>query len=132
MKLFASAKFYISEIKMSSIKCKALARLNAMSEITEVRVYRIENNGDLKAFASVTFNNAFVVHGIKILQGRDGLFIRMPSTKNKKTGEFKDVFHPINQPARENLTNAVLSKYSEGGSENISPRENPADENLTG
>jgi len=86
-----------------------------MSEITEVRIYRIENAGNLKAFASVTFDNAFVVHGIKIVQGKDGLFVRMPSRKNKKTGEFKDVFHPINQAARENLLNAVLSKYGEGG-----------------
>lgn len=95
-----------------------------MSEITEVRIYRVENTGDLKAFASVTFGNAFVVHGIKVMQGRESLFIRMP-TKNKKTGEFKDVFHPISQAARESLLSAVLSKYSEAGA----ARENQLDEN---
>jgi len=82
-----------------------------MAEITDVKIYKKEK-GNLRGFASVTFDNAYVVHGLKILEGDQGLWVSMPSSKNRR-GEFKDVFHPINREARETLVNAVLKAYRE-------------------
>ena len=82
-----------------------------MAEITDVKIYKREK-GNLKAFASVTLDNAYVVHGLKVLEGDQGLWVSMPSSKNKR-GEFKDVFHPISREAREVLVNAVLKAYNE-------------------
>jgi len=84
-----------------------------MTEITEVRIYKMENSGNLRAYATVTLDNAYAVHGLKILEGEKGLWVSMPATRSKKTGEFKDVFHPISQEAREGLVKAVLEKYQE-------------------
>lgn len=86
-----------------------------MSDITEVRIYKMENAGNLKAYATVTLDNAFAVHGIKVLEGDKGLWVSMPATKSKKTGEFKDIFHPISPEAREGLINSVITKYEEDG-----------------
>lgn len=81
-----------------------------MVEITDVRIYLRENSGNLKAYASVTLDGAFVVHGIKVLEGENGLWVSMPSTRNRR-GEFKDVFHPITRESRDQLVNAVLQAY---------------------
>lgn len=80
-----------------------------MVEITDVRIYK-KDKGNLKAFASVTIDNAYVIHGIKILEGERGLRVYMPSSRNKR-GEFRDIFHPISKEAREYLVNAVLEAY---------------------
>lgn len=80
------------------------------TEITDVRVYKIESTGNLKAYATVTLGNAYAVHGLKIMEGENGLWVSMPASKNKK-GEFKDIFHPISKEAREVLINAVLQAY---------------------
>ena len=66
----------------------------------------------MKAIVSVTFDNEFVVHDIKVIEGQNGLFIAMPSRKTPD-GEFKDIAHPINVEMRETLQNAVLAKYEE-------------------
>ncbi|MDR1439088.1 MAG: septation regulator SpoVG [Clostridiales bacterium] len=79
-------------------------------EITDVRIRRIEVEGKMKAVASVTFDNEFVVHDIKIIESQNGLFIAMPSRKTPD-GDFKDIAHPINAYAREKLQTAVLGKY---------------------
>ncbi|MDP6459897.1 MAG: SpoVG family protein, partial [Candidatus Hydrothermarchaeota archaeon] len=78
--------------------------------ITDIRIYKIESTGNLKAFATVTLDDAFAVHGLKIMEGDSGLWISMPASKNKR-GEFKDIFHPINKEAREVLITAVLKAY---------------------
>ena len=78
--------------------------------ITDVRVRKIASEGKMKAIVSVTFDNEFVVHDIKVIEGQNGLFIAMPSRKTPD-GEFKDIAHPINQSARENLQSAVLKAY---------------------
>jgi stage V sporulation protein G len=82
-------------------------------EITDVKIYRMENSGNLKAYASVTFDNAYVVHGLRVMDGEKGLWVSMPATRNKR-GEFKDVFHPISREARDVLVNAVLDAYESG------------------
>lgn len=79
-------------------------------EITDIRIRRIEAEGKMKAVVSVTFDNEFVVHDIKIIESQNGLFIAMPSRKTPD-GEFKDIAHPINSAAREKLQKAILEKY---------------------
>ncbi len=79
-------------------------------EITDIRIRRIEAEGKMKAVVSVTFDNEFVVHDIKIIESQNGLFIAMPSRKTPD-GEFKDIAHPINSAAREKLQGAILEKY---------------------
>ncbi|MDF2841389.1 MAG: spoVG, partial [Clostridia bacterium] len=64
-------------------------------QITDVRVRRVNAEGKMKAVVSVTFDNEFVVHDIKVIEGQEGLFIAMPSRKTPD-GEFKDIAHPIN------------------------------------
>lgn len=79
-------------------------------EITDIRVRKINSEGKMKAVVSVTFDNAIVVHDIKIIEGQDKLFIAMPSRKTPD-GEYKDITHPINSQMREYLENAILTKY---------------------
>lgn len=78
-------------------------------EITEVKVFPI-NEEKLKAFVSVVFDRCFMVNDIKIIHGRDGLFISMPSRK-KKNGEFKDVAHPLNNDTRQMIEMRVVEEY---------------------
>jgi stage V sporulation protein G len=78
-------------------------------EITEVKVFPIQEE-KLKAFVSIVFDHCFMVNDIKIIQGRDGLFISMPSRK-KKNGEFKDVAHPLNYETRRMIEEKVLAEY---------------------
>ena len=78
--------------------------------ITDVRIYKMEGAGNLRAYATVTLDDAYVVHGLKIMEGESGLWVSMPASKNKK-GEFKDIFHPISREAREALVSAVIEAY---------------------
>lgn len=78
-------------------------------EITEVKVFPIQEE-KLKAFVSIVFDQCFMVNDIKIIQGREGLFISMPSRK-KKNGEFKDVAHPLNNETRRMIEDKVLGEY---------------------
>jgi stage V sporulation protein G len=78
-------------------------------EITEVKVFPIQEE-KLKAFVSIVFDHCFMVNDIKIIQGKDGLFISMPSRK-KKSGEFKDVAHPLNNETRRMIEGKVLAEY---------------------
>lgn len=79
-------------------------------QITDVRIRKITSEGKMKAIVSVTLDNEFVVHDIKIIDGQNGLFIAMPSRKTPD-GEFKDIAHPINTSTREKIQNAILSEY---------------------
>lgn len=78
-------------------------------EITEVKVFPIQEE-KLKAFVSIVFDHCFMVNDIKIIQGKDGLFISMPSRK-KKNGEFKDVAHPLNNETRRTIEDRILTEY---------------------
>ncbi len=84
--------------------------------ITDVRVRKIASEGKMKAIVSVTFDNEFVVHDIKIIEGQNGLFIAMPSRKTPD-GEFKDIAHPINTETRERIQGAILEAYEKAVSE---------------
>ncbi len=78
-------------------------------EITEVRL-TLRHEERLKAFVSITFDNAFVVRGLKVIEGNTGLFVAMPS-RRRKDGEFRDIAHPINNETREMIEEAVLAEY---------------------
>ena len=84
--------------------------------ITDVRVRKIASEGKMKAIVSVTFDNEFVVHDIKIIEGQNGLFIAMPSRKTPG-GEFKDIAHPIKTETRERIQSAILEAYEKAVSE---------------
>jgi stage V sporulation protein G len=79
-------------------------------QITDVRVRKIATEGKMKAIVSVTFDNEFVVHDIKVIEGQNGLFIAMPSRKTPD-GEFKDIAHPINTLTREKIQKSILDEY---------------------
>jgi stage V sporulation protein G len=80
-----------------------------MIEITEVRV-SLRNDDKLKAFVSITLNNAFVIRGLKVIKGNSGLFVAMPSRK-RPDGQHQDLAHPINDTTRKYLTQIVLDEY---------------------
>ncbi len=80
-------------------------------EITEVRVRLVKkDDGKLKAVASITIDNCFVVHDVKILEGTEDYFIAMPSKKTPE-GEYKDIVHPLNTETRELIKNVVLAEF---------------------
>ena len=80
-------------------------------QITDVRLRKVNSENRMKAVASVTFDNEFVVHDIKVIEGPNGLFIAMPSRKTPN-GEFKDIAHPINGDTREKIQKAILDEYN--------------------
>ena len=79
-------------------------------QITDVRVRKIEKEGKMKAIVSITLDNEFVIHDIKVIEGEKGLFIAMPSRK-ANDGEYRDIAHPINSATREKIQNMILEKY---------------------
>lgn len=81
-------------------------------QITDVRVRKLSEEGKMRGIVSVTFDNAFVVHDIKIIEGQNGLFIAMPSRKVSE-GEFRDIAHPINADMRFELQNEIIKAYEE-------------------
>jgi stage V sporulation protein G len=78
-------------------------------EITDVRVFPVGDE-KLKAFVSIVFDRCFMINDIKVIRGKDGLFISMPSRK-KRNGEFKDVAHPLNQETRRRVEERILAEY---------------------
>lgn len=79
-------------------------------EVTDVRIRKINDEGKMKAIVSVTFDNEFVVHDIKIIEGQNGLFIAMPSRKMGE-GDFRDIAHPINSETRTRLQEKIFTEY---------------------
>jgi stage V sporulation protein G len=80
-------------------------------EITEIRI-SLRDDNKLKAFASITFDNAFVIRGLKIIEGAKGLFVAMPSRK-RPDGTFQDIAHPINNETRDLMEKLIIAKYEE-------------------
>lgn len=79
--------------------------------ITDIRIKEVNSISKLKARASVTFDNAFVVHGFSIIDGKKGLFVGMPSVKGKD--DYFDIAHPISKESRESICNLILEKYKQ-------------------
>lgn len=85
-------------------------------QITDVRVRKITKEGKMKAIVSITLDNEFVVHDIKVIDGEKGLFIAMPSKKSAD-GEHRDIAHPINSDTRTRLQDTILAAYEKSLSE---------------
>ena len=79
-------------------------------QITDVRIRKVDKEGKMKAVVSITIDNEFAVHDIKIIEGEKGLFIAMPSRRNAD-GEYRDIAHPINSTTRDNIQRLILEKY---------------------
>lgn len=78
--------------------------------ITDVKIHKLEGENRIKAYATVIFDDVFIVHNIKLVQGEESFFISMPSRKNS-LGKFKDIVHPINNDFRRTLEQAVIKAY---------------------
>ena len=90
------------------MKMKGAGTMN----ITDVRVRKVAKEGKMKAVVSITIDEEFVVHDIKVIEGEKGLFIAMPSRK-AKDGEYRDIAHPINSRTRDRIQTLILEKYQE-------------------
>jgi stage V sporulation protein G len=87
---------------------KVVKQLN----ITDVRIRKVQSEGKMRAVASITFDDEFVVHDVRVIEGQNGLFVAMPSRKTPE-GEFRDVAHPITSAARELIQDAVLKAFND-------------------
>ena len=83
-------------------------------KITDVRIRKVEGEGKLKAYVTITFDDCFVVHNVKVIEGSSGLFIAMPSRKTAG-GEYKDVAHPISPEFRGEIQERILDEYQHSG-----------------
>ena len=81
-------------------------------QITDVRIRKVEKEGKMRAVVSITIDDEFVVHDIKVIEGDKGLFIAMPS-RRASDGEYRDIAHPINSGTREHIQDLILQKYEE-------------------
>ncbi|KOY79935.1 septation regulator SpoVG [Lysinibacillus macroides] len=79
-------------------------------EVTDVRLRRVQTDGRMRAIASITLDNEFVVHDIRVIDGNTGLFVAMPS-KRTPDGEFRDIAHPINSDTRNKIQEIILKEY---------------------
>ena len=85
-------------------------------QITDVRVRKVTKEGKMRAVVSITIDDVFVVHDIKVIEGEKGLFIAIPSRK-ASDGEYRDIAHPINSETRDRIQSLILEKYQEVASE---------------
>lgn len=80
-------------------------------KITEVKVYPAKENGRLKAYATVIFDNDFIVRDLKVIEGEKGLFVSMPS-RRRKDGSFRDIVHPLNADTRKMIEKSIIGEYN--------------------
>jgi len=92
------------------VKTKKTKRRCKQVQVTDVRIRRIQTDGKLRAYVSITFDDSFVVHDLRIIDGRKGMFVAMPS-KLLPNGNHKDIAHPINTEVREMIQSAVLKEF---------------------
>ena len=80
-------------------------------EITEVKVFPAKEGGRLKAYATVVFDNSFIIRDLKVIEGNKGLFVSMPSRK-RKDGTFRDIVHPLNSETRGTIEEKIIEEYN--------------------
>ena len=80
-------------------------------KITEVKVYPAKENGRLKAYATIIFDNDFIVRDLKVIEGEKGLFVSMPS-RRRKDGSFRDIVHPLNADTRKMIEDSIIGEYN--------------------
>ncbi|MBQ8562959.1 MAG: septation regulator SpoVG [Firmicutes bacterium] len=86
-------------------------------EITDVRIRKVSDEGKMKAIVSITFDDEFVVHDVKIIEGQNGLFVAMPSRKMGE-GDFRDIAHPLLSETRNKIKDAIFAEYEKLLNEN--------------
>lgn len=101
---------------MGKISYATKMRGGEKMEVTDVRLRRVQTDGRMRAIASITLDNEFVVHDIRVIDGNTGLFVAMPS-KRTPDGEFRDIAHPINSGTRTKIQESVLKAYEESSEE---------------
>jgi stage V sporulation protein G len=94
------------------VHCPRVTRRSRSMQISEIRVRELKNKGRMKAIVSITFDNMFVVHDIKVIEGDNGLFIAMPS-RLSSDGKYRDIAHPITLDTRKWIEDSILKKYEE-------------------
>lgn len=100
-----------SRIKLLGIKYKS-SRMVYIMEVTNIRLRKVETEGRMRAIVSITLDDAFVIHDLRVIDGNNGLFVAMPS-KRTKEGEFRDIAHPINVEMRAKIQDKILAAYAE-------------------
>lgn len=95
-------------------------------KVTDVRLRKIQTDGRMKALVSITLDEAFVIHDIRVIEGNSGLFVAMPS-KRTPDGEFRDIAHPINSDMRQEIQDAVMKVYDE--TDEVIPDKNATSDN---
>jgi len=85
--------------------------LEELMDITDIRIRKVQADGNLKAYVTLTFDNCFVVHNLKVVTGKAGMFVAMPSRRTKN-GEFKDIVHPINSEFRNVLQTKIIDAFN--------------------
>lgn len=80
-------------------------------EITEIKVFPTQDGGRLKAYATIVFDNAFIIRDLKVIEGHKGLFVSMPSRK-RKDGTFRDIVHPLNVETRTKIEDGVIAEFN--------------------
>ena len=84
-------------------------------QITEVKVYPVKESGRLKAYATIVFDNSFIIRDLKIIEGDKGFFVSMPS-RRRKDGSFRDIVHPLNSDTRSEIENMIIEEYKTSSS----------------
>ncbi|MCG1521528.1 septation regulator SpoVG [Staphylococcus epidermidis] len=95
-------------------------------KVTDVRLRKIQTDGRMKALVSITLDEAFVIHDLRVIEGNSGLFVAMPS-KRTPDGEFRDIAHPINSDMRQKIQDAVMKVYDE--TDEVIPDKNATSDN---
>ena len=95
-------------------------------KVTDVRLRKIQTDGRMKALVSITLDEAFVIHDLRVIEGNSGLFVAMPS-KRTPDGEFRDIAHPINSDMRQEIKDAVMKVYDE--TDEVIPDKNATSDN---
>ena len=95
-------------------------------KVTDVRLRKIQTDGRMKALVSITLDEAFVIHDLRVIEGNSGLFVAMPS-KRTPDGEFRDIAHPINYDMRQEIQDAVMKVYDE--TDEVIPDKNATSDN---
>lgn len=95
-------------------------------KVTDVRLKKIQTDGRMKALVSITLDEAFVIHDLRVIEGNSGLFVAMPS-KRTPDGEFRDIAHPINSDMRQEIQDAVMKVYDE--TDEVIPDKNATSDN---
>lgn len=95
-------------------------------KVTDVRLRKIQTDGRMKALVSITLDEAFVIHDLRVIEGNSGLFVAMTS-KRTPDGEFRDIAHPINSDMRQEIQDAVMKVYDE--TDEVIPDKNATSDN---